>query len=166
MFQTFNTISFHSLWYWAFTILVWALVTSRTLGVPPDMVLRARRLPDVAARVDLLAHIAAARLVAVTSGIGVPVAGLVGFGLAMLAGIGFGSGVELAQAVFVLLCPLALVGAATARLARAVWRERIEGAELRRRLARRRMWNQAIAILAMLAASVVGLAHQPGIWAR
>lgn len=147
-------------------VLVWTLVCARTLGVPHDMVLRARRVPDVADRVDLLAHIAAERLAGLGDMIGVPVAGLVGFGLAMLAGIGFVYDIELAQAVFVLLAPLAWVALGMLRLARVVRAEGSQGEVLRRYLSNRRLWNQVIAILSMGAAVVLALGHHPNVMWR
>ena len=53
--------SFQSPWYWTLHVVVWTIVCLRTLGVPYDMLLRARRLPQVAARVDLLANLTAER---------------------------------------------------------------------------------------------------------
>ena len=68
-------------------------------------------------------------------------AGLGGFGLAVLAVLGFGLGVEIALAAFMLLFPLALVGIATLALARDVAAGDLTGEALWRRLGRRRMWN-------------------------
>jgi hypothetical protein len=62
LFQVFAAASFHSIWYWVLHVVVWTLACYRTLGVPHDMLLRARRLPEIAARVDLLAQLAAARV--------------------------------------------------------------------------------------------------------
>ena len=159
MFQVFGTASFHSIWYWVLTITVWSLVCHRTLGVPHDMVLRARRAPDAAERVDLLARIAADRLGAIYDSAGTPIAAAGGFLLAALAALGFLSGIEIAQAVFLLLFPLAVVAYSTLRLALAVRRRGIRGADLRRSLRLRRLWHQVIAVLATLTAAVVGATH-------
>ena len=153
--------SFFNVWYWALTVLVWTVVCSRTLGVPQDMLLRAGRLPEAAARVDLLARIAAERLAGIADAAGVPIAAAAGFGLAALGTLGFKSGVEAAKAAFLLLFPLAVVGLGALRLARQVRREGLAGAVLRRRLARRRAANQAIAVAAILAAAVTALGHPP-----
>lgn len=161
MFQILNTTSFFSVWYWALTVLVWTLACNRTLGVPYDMILRAERLPSVAADVDRLAGIAVARAAGLARGTGTAAAAGGGFALAVLGTLGFGLGIELAQAAFMLVAPLAMVGAATLRLALALARSGVQGAELRRRLARRRAWNQAIAVLAIFAAAFVALAHHP-----
>jgi hypothetical protein len=161
MFQIISTASFFSLWYWVLTVVVWTSVCHRTLGVPYDMLLRAERLPAEAARVEQLAAVHVARATALYHGLGLPLAALAGFVLAALATLGFGSRLELAQAVFVLLFPLALVGLANVRLAIVLERTGATGAELRRRLARRRFWNQVIAILAILAAALAALINDP-----
>lgn len=153
--------SFFSVWYWVLTVVVWTLVCRRTLGVPHDMILRARRLPEVAARVDLLARIEAERATGLADALGAPLAAVAGFALAVLGALGFWSGVEAAQAAFLLLAPLAVVAAGKLRLAREVRASGLEGEPLRRRLARRRAVDQVIGTLAMLAAAVVALARAP-----
>jgi uncharacterized membrane protein len=161
LFGLLSTESFYSVWYWALTVYVWTLVCHRTLGVPYDMILRAERLPEVAEEVDRLAWIGIARIAAAARGLGVLAAAGAGFALAVLATLGFGLGSEIAQAGFMLLAPLALVAAATARLALRLARAQATGSELRRCLARRRLWNQVIALAAILAAAVVALGHHP-----
>lgn len=161
MFALFRFDSFFSVWYWVLTVAVWTLVCHRTLGVPYDMILRARRLPEVAGRVDALAHAAAARLGGVRDRAGAPLAALAGFVLAAVAALGFATGLEAAQAAFALLFPLTLVWLSTMRLAMTVRRHGLRGPDLRRFLARRRLWNQIIAIVAILCAAVLALAHAP-----
>ena len=69
-----------------------------------------------------------------------------GFALAGLAALGFSTGIEAAQAGFVLLMPLVVVGYSKLRLALAVRRRGITGTELVLALARRRVWHQFIAV--------------------
>jgi hypothetical protein len=159
--QFLGPASFLSIWYWVLSVTLWTVACHRTLGVPYDMVLRAGRLPQVAERVDDLAHITAERLGGIHDSFGVPLAALAGFVLAALAAIGFGTGIEVAQAAFMLAFPLAVVGYSSLRLALAVRRRGTRGAELRQVLARRRLWHQAVAVLALLAAAMVGLAKHP-----
>jgi len=162
LFAHFRYDSFFSVWYWVLTVVVWTLVCQRTLGVPHDMLIRAGRLPEVAARVDALARIGAERAAGISDALGAALAAVAGFGLAALAALGFWSGVEAAKAAFLLLFPLAAVGAGTVRLARNVRRSGLAGEALRRRLARRRSMNQGIAILAIATAAVTALAHPRG----
>lgn len=159
MFTPFRFESFHSVWYWVLIVAVWIFVSNRTLGVPFDMIQRARRIPEVGLRIDTLAHIAAERAEALYAAIGVPVAAVAGFFLAVLAAAGFGSGVQLAQAVFLILLPLALVTEANVRLARHIRTTGLTGRFLRRALARRRFWNQVIAIGSILATTLMALVN-------
>jgi hypothetical protein len=162
VFATFDFTSFFSIWYWVLTVATWAQVCHRTLGVPYDMILRAERLPAVAAEVDAMAAIGAARVAAIHRTLGIWLAALVGFVLACLAFLGFVGRIEAAKAAVLLLAPLAIVTLQTARLALHVDASGVRGPDLRRRLARRRAWNQTIAIAANMAAAVTALAHHPG----
>jgi hypothetical protein len=161
LFAVFRYDAFFSVWYWALTVVVWTLVCQRTLGVPHDMVVRAARAPLVAARVDALARIGAERLAGLGDALGAPAAAAAGFGLATLLVLGYGQGHEAARAALLLLGPLCVVGVGAVRLARHVRATGLAGEALRRRLARRRAVNQAIAAAAMLTAAVTALAHPP-----
>jgi di/tricarboxylate transporter len=153
--------SFFNVWYWVLTIATWTQVCHRTLGVPYDMILRAERLPSVAEEVDSVARIAASRIAAVHRTLGSAIAAAGGFVLAALGVLGILSAVEAALAAFLLLMPLSVVLLQTARLALFIDRTDARGVDLRRRLARRRAWNQAIAIAATMVAVVVALLHHP-----
>ena len=159
MIETLAAASFLSIWYWVLHAVVWTLACYRTLGVPLDMLHRARRAPETAARVDALAHLASARIGAVHDLLGVPIAALAGFTLATLFVIGFGLGLEAARAALLLLLPLAVIGYSKLRLALAVRRRGLDGAELVLALARRRVWHQFIAVLAMCVAIGLALAN-------
>ncbi len=162
MFHLLRFDSFFSIWYWVLLIVVWTAVCHRTMGVPHDMLLRARRLPDVAARVEILARIAADRRAGIARAAGMPMAAAAGFGLTVLAGLGYGQGVEPAKAAFVLLAPLAMVVLRDLRLARLIHGGQLGGADLLRRLARRRLSTQGLGVLALIAAALSALAHPPG----
>lgn len=161
VFAAFDYTSFFSVWYWVLTIGVWAQVCHRTLGVPYDMILRAERLPGVAAEVDQLAGIAARRVAAIHRAVGSWAAGLLGFLLAALAVLGFVNWIEPAQAAFLLLLPLSVVQLQSVRLALQIDRTGMRGDDLRRRLGRRRAWNQTIAIAATFFAALVAMLHHP-----
>ena len=154
--------SFQSIWYWILTLAVWIRVCHHTLGVPHDMVQRARRLPEVAARVDDLARLASLRIGGIYDRAGVPLAALAGFGLTALFVLGFASGLEFAKAAFVLLFPRAVVAYSTLRLALAVRRKGQAGEDLRRSLGKRRIWHGLIAWTGLAAAvSLALLEHAP-----
>jgi hypothetical protein len=161
VFQFFAAASFQSLWYWTLHVVVWTLACYRTLGVPHDMLLRARRQPEVAARVDELAHLACERVGGIYDTLGVPLAALAGFLLAGVFAMGFLSGIETAQAAFAIMLPLAVITYSKLRLALAVRRKRMVGPELVLALARRRVWHQFFAVLAMLGAAALAMTLHP-----
>ena len=163
MFQYFAAASFLSPWYWVLHVVVWILACYRTLGVPLDMLVRARREPEVAARVDQLAHLACERVGGLYDRLGVPLAALAGFLLAGVFAMGFLSGIETAQAAFAILLPLGAIVYSKLRLALAVRRKRMAGPDLVLALARRRMGHQFIAVAAMLGAAGVAVALHPRI---
>lgn len=161
MFEIFAAASFLSAWYWVLHVVVWTMACGRTLGVPHDMLLRARRLPEVERRVDLLAGLAATRIGGIHDVAGPWLAGAAGFLVAAAFGLGFLSGIEMAKAAFLILMPLAVIAWSKLRLALAVRRRGIAGPELVLALARRRLWHQFVAVAAMLSAAAVAIALHP-----
>jgi hypothetical protein len=161
--QSFAAAGFQSVWYWVLHVVVWTLACYRTLGVPHDMLLRAPRSPEIATRVDTLAHLSADRIGGIHDSAGTPVAAATGFLLATLAALGFLSGLEVAQAAFLLLLPLTVIAYSKLRLALVLRRRRIVGPRLVAILARRRLWHQVIAVAAMLAAVVIAWTLRPPI---
>ena len=162
LFETFAGASFQSIWYWVLHAVVWTLACYRTLGVPHDMLLRARREPEIGERVDVLAGLACERVGGIHDRLGVPIAAVSGFVLTVAFVFGFWNGIEMARAAFVILLPLWVVGYSKLRLALAVRHHRMSGPRLVLALARRRVWHQFIAVLAMLAAVTMALAsHAP-----
>lgn len=109
--------SFASLWYWLAFAGLWSLASRNVLGIPSELVLRARR--DDTAQAALLQWLA---LVLphwrVGPGMAAVLAGLAGFLAAVLAVLGFAHDMEAAQALLLLLAPLAAVMALRIRLAR------------------------------------------------
>ena len=163
LFQFLAAASFQSLWYWVLHVVVWTLACYRTLGVPHDMLFRARRQPEVALRVDELAHLACARVGGIYDALGVPLAAVAGFLLAGVFALGFPSGIETAQAAFAIMLPFMVITYSKLRLALAVRRKRMAGPELVLALARRRIWHQFIAVAAMLGSAGLAMALHPRI---
>jgi len=163
LFQFFAAASFQSLWYWVLHVVVWTLACYRTLGVPHDMLVRARRDPGTAQRVDVLARLSSERIGGIHDRLGVPLAALAGFLLAGVFALGFLSGIETAQAAFAIMLPLAMISYSKLKLALAVRRRGIAGPELVLALARRRVWHQMFAVTGMLAATALAMALHPRI---
>lgn len=161
MLRIIASAGFDSIWYWVLHVVVWTLVCARTLGVPQDMLIRARREPAVAGRVELLAGVGAERIAAVHDLAGVPIAAAAGFVLAALAALGFLTGLESAQAIFMLLAPLAAIGYSNLRLALFLHGRRVAHPRLVLMLVHRRFWHQTIAVVAMLATAALAWSLHP-----
>lgn len=180
--QLLDTRSFPSLWYWLLLAAAWTFSLRGALGVPPEVAARAARLdPDAPDAPEAMALLDWLSLVLprwrLGRGEAALLTGLVAFGLSALAGLGFGQGLELAQATFLLLAPLALLAALRLRLAArlaaelaAAQRGRVpvNAAALAaaRRLGRHRAAALGLAMLAVTAAAAWGtlwtLAHPWG----
>ena len=159
--QAFSTASFQSLWYWIFSVTAWIVVVNRPMGVPYGLVLRAQRDNKAAAHVDDLGRISAERLSAFHDRSGVATSALMGFVLACLLILGVVTRIELARAALALLFPISIVGYSNLRLALAVKRKRMQGADLRRSLTKRWFWHSLIAGAAMFAAAGLAVRDHP-----
>lgn len=119
MLAVLDTRSFVSAWYWLLLAGMWSWMGRGALGVPVDLVRAVRRDgSDVAAQTALLDWIA---LVAprwrVAPREGAVLVGAGCFALSALAALGFGYDRQFAQALFLLLAPLAVLGVLRVRLA-------------------------------------------------
>ena len=166
--QLLGSRSFTSLWYWLAFAGIWSVVTRNTLGIPAEVVLRARRGEDWRVLHDWL------RLVLPHWRVG-PVAGMVMtalccFILTTLAVLGFSHQMEAAQALFLLLAPLVLLLVLRVRLALGLARlmlgapgpEPVQTAA--RRIIRHGWVGMALSLLAIASASVaaaVWMARHP-----
>lgn len=150
--------SFSNLWYWLVLAGAWAWASHFVLGVPWDMVSRARReggraeddLHDVL-RVQVL------RMVALGDAAGAWLLGAASTVLTALGVLGFGYGVEFATAAFLLLAPLGLAWGLSLRTARALSLGRAPGDALYVHLGRLRRTVQALGMAAIFVAAMVGM---------
>ncbi len=143
--------SFSSIWYWMAVAVVWSSASHFVMGVPYDMVVRARRLGGAAQHdLDALARINANRILQFDAAGGAVFLGLLAFVLTTLGLLGFWYGIEFAQAVLLIAAPLVPVGLLTLRLARRVAREALAGEALRRRIRITRFWIQVVGMLALV----------------
>lgn len=151
-----GTGSFSSIWFWVFLGVLWSHVMQAPMGVPVDLVRRAQA-GDPGAEAELRA------LTGVRLGDAQRLAGMApwraggwSFGLALLAGLGVGYGIELAQAALTLAVPLALVRWLEARAARAMADVPDMPALIRAHIVLRRK-VQGIGIAAVFLTSVFGM---------
>ncbi|MGX9855532.1 component of SufBCD complex [Limimaricola variabilis] len=158
LFEVIDMRSFSNLWFWIMLALIWSGASHRVLGVPFDMVARARRFGGQSERdlVDLV-RINVNRLLHVGHVAGSWLIGVVAFILSSLLLLGFWYGIEFAQAVALLALPLSVVGAMSFATARRIARERPEAELLCKRLARHRFWVQLIGMVSIFVTAMFGM---------
>lgn len=150
--------SFSALWYWIVLAVAWSMTSHWVLGVPFDMVLRAKR-QNGSAQHDLedLVGINVRRLLGLARESGPWIVGSVAFLHTALALLAFWYGIELAQAVFLVLFPLSLVGALSLSTAARIAAEAPQGEALCRMLQRHRMAIQGIGMAAIFVTAIYGM---------
>lgn len=158
LFETINMRSFSNLWYWIGLAALWSSVSYRMLGVPFDMLQRARRHGGQAqADVEAIAAIQARRLLTTTRVAAVPMFFMFGLVFTLMALLAFFYRVEFAQALFFMFGPMSLVGWLTLRTALRVERGENEGQALFRRLLIHRRQVQVVGMCAIFVTAMYGM---------
>jgi hypothetical protein len=155
---TIDARSFSNLWYWLLLGLAWTRTTHRVLGVPWDMVARARR-DRGRAEDDLhdLLRVNVLRMIETGERAGVWLLAAISAVLTALGVLGLAYRVEFAQASFLLLAPLVLVWGLSLGAARDLAAGRAEGDALYVRLNRLRRIVQAVGLATIFVTAVVGM---------
>lgn len=150
--------SFSNLWYWIALAVMWSSASHWILGVPFDMVHRARKAQGQSAQdIEDLVRINVNRILYVAENAGIWLLGIACFVLSSLATLGFLLRVEFAQAVFLLMFPMAIVGLVTLITARAIRAEAPQGEALYRRLATCRFIIQFIGMISIFVTAMWGM---------
>lgn len=150
--------SFSNLWFWIVLGVVWSTASYYVLGVPYDMLQRARRNGGQASEeLELLVQLNVNRLMYISQISGLALLSFLCFSLTTLALLGFYYDVEFAQAVFLLALPLSGVGALSLSTARLIQSEEATGERLHRRLMRHRLYTQIIGMVAIFVTALWGM---------
>lgn len=158
IFSVIDMRSFSNLWFWIALAVMWSTASHWVLGVPWDMVLRARRKGgQVQTDVEDLARIYTARMLYIGRVSGTAVLVLVAGFLSALWVLGFWYGMQFAQAVFLMGMPMSVVGLVSLRAARAVEAGENTGEALFRRLRSPRRVTQAIGMVSILITAMWGM---------
>ncbi|MCC6007478.1 MAG: component of SufBCD complex [Rhodobacteraceae bacterium] len=158
IFQVIDLRSFSSVWYWITLAAVWSTVSHWILGVPFDLVNRARKHGGAAIEeLETLVRINISRTLYIADVAGSWVVALSFFGLGVLGVLAIGYGVTLAQAVMLIVVPVAAVRALGVRLARRIRRDNLSGAQLIRAMARHRTMVQVIGITSIMVTVFYGM---------
>ena len=153
-----DTRSFSSLWYWIAVAVLWSSASHFVLGIPFDMVTRARRRgAEALADLEALAHLQVRRRLQVMRTGGAWVVGVTSAVLSAVFVLGFLYGVELLQALFLLLFPLSMVNLMALRAAARIEAEHAVGDQLIRRLSRLRFWIQLLGMMSVFVTALWGM---------
>ena len=158
VFELIDMRSFSNVWYWIALAVLWSSLSHFVLGVPYDLVTRARRRGGKA-MVDLedLVRVNVNRRLYVAEVSGPLLVAFVAGALTVLGLLGFLYRIQFGQALFLLLAPAALVGLIGVRAARRLADAPLAGEDLCRFLARHRVKVQVIGIFAVLVTSMWGM---------
>lgn len=150
--------SFSNLWYWIALAVSWSTASHWILGIPFDMVLRARRQGGAAmSDLEAVARINITRLLYIVGEAGLILVAIGMCLLTMLALLGFYYRVEFCQALFLIALPMAIVWILSLRLASKISAACLDGEALCRALTRHRIVIQAIGILSITVTAMWGM---------
>lgn len=155
-----DTRSFASLWYWIMIALMWAGVTRQVMGVPHDVIARARRFGGGAqADFESLARLNAQRLMYFWQRGGLAYVAITAFFFSGLFVMAFGFGMEFAQALVFLITPMAIIGALSMRAAHLVLAGHGADKALHSLMWHLRIYVQVLGFIFILLTAVFGFMH-------
>lgn len=159
VFELIDMRSFSNLWFWIALAVLWSSASHWVLGVPWDMILRARKEQEGEAVEDLetMVRINVNRILFIAQQSGLLLTGFVSFALTVLLVSGFFLRHEFAQALFLLLLPTSLVGLLSIATARRIRTEKPEGELLFKRLYKHRLFTQIIGMISIFITAIWGM---------
>ncbi|MEM7318258.1 MAG: component of SufBCD complex [Pseudomonadota bacterium] len=158
IFELIDMRSFSNLWFWIALAVVWSSASHWVLGVPYDMVVRAKRIGGDAQQ-DLhdITRVNVNRLLYIADVSGIWLLAIISFTLTVLAMLGFYYSIEFAQALFLLGFPMSLVGLVNLKTARNIRAGQNEGDALARQLGRCRVITQVIGMISIFITALWGM---------
>ncbi|MEM1076836.1 MAG: component of SufBCD complex [Pseudomonadota bacterium] len=158
IFELIDMRSFSNLWFWIALAVMWSTASHWVLGVPYDMVLRARRNGGQSEQdLEDLVRINTNRLLYIARVSGLWILGISCFVLTTLVILGFAYELEIAQALFLLGFPMSIVGLISFSTARTIQSEKAAGEHLRKRLGRHRLYVQMTGVASIFVTSLWGM---------
>jgi hypothetical protein len=158
IFELIDMRSFSNLWFWIALAIVWSTASHWVLGVPFDMVQRARRSGGQTEQyLEDLVRINTNRLLFIARVSGLWVLGFGCFVLSTLGILGFVYRIEIAQALFLIGFPMSIVALLSLSTARLIHIEQAEGEQLRKRLTRHRLYVQITGVISIFCTALWGM---------
>ncbi|MDG3039932.1 component of SufBCD complex [Roseicyclus marinus] len=144
--QVIGLRSFSNLWYWIVLAILWSTLSHWVLGIPYDLVQRARAGDADSQRdVEALAVISCRRILNLAEVSGIAMVALSAFVVTSLAVLGWVYRVEFCQALVLLLLPLLAVTGLSIHTARGLVDSGFE--DLAPRLRRHRLMVQGMGVM-------------------
>ncbi len=158
LFDLIDMRSFSNLWYWIALGVIWSSASHWVLGVPYDMINRARRDDgQVLGDVETLVRINVDRMLHASRNHGPLLIGATSFMATVLGLLGFAYRVEFAQAVLMIFVPLVMLAYLSLRTCVKIEAGEGQGEVLLRRLGRHRLSVQVLGMLSILVTSMYGM---------
>ncbi|MDP1577251.1 MAG: component of SufBCD complex [Cypionkella sp.] len=158
LFELIDMRSFSNLWYWIMLAVMWSSASHWVLGVPFDLISRARRqggaLQD---DLEVLVRINTGRMLYIAQTAGVWLVAFLCFILTALLVLAVYYKVEFAQAVLFLLLPMSFLSVLSVRTAGLIVGGENSGEALHRRLIRHRIATQALGMVSIFVTSMFGM---------
>ncbi|MCT4558444.1 MAG: component of SufBCD complex [Pelagimonas sp.] len=152
--------SFSNLWFWIVLTVVWSSTSHWVMGVPYDMVARARSKGGQAAQdLEDLIRINTNRLLFIVEESGLLLSGFLSAALTAMVLLGFVYKIEFAQALFLLSFPLTLIGILSVFTARRIRAGENTGEALWARLRIHRTITQFIGMVSIFVTAFWGIAQ-------
>ncbi len=158
IFELIDMRSFSNLWYWIMLAVMWSSSSHWILGVPFDLISRARRQGGEAQQdVEALVRINTTRLLYIARTSGIWLIAFLCFILSALFVLAVYYQIEFAQAVLFLLVPMTILAAMSIRVASLIETDTANGEVLDRRLMRLRTSIQLLGIVSIFVTSMFGM---------
>ncbi|MDE3239398.1 MAG: component of SufBCD complex [Paracoccaceae bacterium] len=158
LFQLLDLRSFSNLWFWIVLAVTWSMASHWVLGVPYDMVLRARRMGGKAQQdLEEITRINVDRRLYIADRAGPWLVAALFFILSTCVFMGFWYDNEFSQAIFLLFTPLSLVWWLSMASARRIAAGEGQGDALHRRLYVHRFTTQVIGLAAIFVTALWGM---------
>lgn len=158
VFELIDMRSFSNLWYWIALAVLWSTASHWVIGVPYDMVLRAKRQGGEA-DADLMdiVRVNTNRIAYIGEVSGLWILGFFSAFMTALGLLGFWYWVEFAQALFLLLFPMSIVALMTLSTVHKIKSRGLYGEALYSILTRHRLITQLIGIVSIFVTCVFGM---------
>lgn len=158
IFELIDMRSFSNLWYWIVLAVLWSTASHWVLGVPFDMISRAKRHGGQAQEdLETMVRINTGRMLYIVRAAGSWLVGIWFFVLTLLVLLAFAYHIEFAQAVVFLYVPFSILMALSLRTSLLIEAGEGTGEALHRRLLRHRVSTQVLGMVAIFVTSLFGM---------